>query len=70
MVNIFFFEFSFEFLIIICQKKQKQKSLAEIRIVKTIAVPELKSLGPLINTKDSVKAKNIFAIDDKTILIR
>ncbi|KAH9416326.1 hypothetical protein DERP_000831 [Dermatophagoides pteronyssinus] len=50
--------------------KRLLKSLAEIRIVKTIAVPELKSLGPLINTKDSVKAKNIFAIDDKTILIR
>ncbi|KAH7636269.1 hypothetical protein HUG17_10239 [Dermatophagoides farinae] len=50
--------------------KRLLKNLAEIRIFKSIAIPEMKNLGPLMDTKDLVKAKTVMAVDDKTILIR
>lgn len=47
-----------------------QRSLGDLQITNTIEVPEIKSLGPLLHTKNSVSAEKVLAIDDKTLQIK
>ncbi|KPM04740.1 hypothetical protein QR98_0031940 [Sarcoptes scabiei] len=44
--------------------------LGDLQITNTIEVPEIKSLGPLLHTKNSVSAEKVLAIDDKTLQIK
>ncbi|UXI20499.1 rhotekin-like [Sarcoptes scabiei] len=46
------------------------RSLGDLQITNTIEVPEIKSLGPLLHTKNSVSAEKVLAIDDKTLQIK
>lgn len=39
-------------------------------VLHQVQVPDKKDMGPLLATKDLVRAESVVAIDDKTLLVR
>lgn len=45
-------------------------SIGHVLVLHQVTVPDKKSLGPLRATKDLVRADEMVALDDKTLMIR